>query len=253
MDPPDSRGSGHCAARIRARASPGGSASDRTGVGLRTKEYQRDVLLGIAATGFVLSWAAAWKLSTRDARAGAARRSSRRSLRIGATLYLGLPFIGGLIPPGSISWTWVPLILLCIAGGAVATASWFLSVARLSVRCGSRGAAIVARVLAAAGALVWIGALLMPELDAAEDSLSSLYRTPLIQFGQATTLYDLLNDALQGYWSPLLLAAAAMPLASAAICASMLLLLRRTYPAAAPPPLLSTMAAQRDTSPRRAD
>jgi hypothetical protein len=204
------------------------------GWAVERKSHQREAMLGVAATAFVLSCAAAWKLSARDARAAVeSRRSLRLSLRAAAAVYMTLPFVVGLMPDESTPWLWLPVILLCVASGAVATAGWFLTAAALSVRCGSSSIAVVARLLAGAGALMWTALLLLPELDAPVDSLSSMYRTPLIQFGPSRTLYDLLNAVLQGYWHPLLLAAAAMPIASAIVNIWMLALLRRAYRPAA--------------------
>ena len=159
----------------------------RDGWAYEWKSPQRKWTLGVACTLWVLSWAAAWKLTAREPRTDGRNDGWRRALRVSATIYLAIPFLLG----PQLATTWIPamptdmviwLVIACALAGLWMAVAWFVYLARLARRAGVAVIPMLARFLAVLVALLFVTSVLMPELDGAEDSLTVLLSVPIPQF-----------------------------------------------------------------------
>jgi hypothetical protein len=192
------------------------------------KTTPRKWTLGIACTMWVLSWAAAWKLSARERQDESSNTRVRRALRIAATMYLAVPFIAGLGPHYNAGWEIVVPLLMCTLAGFVATGAWFIQIGWLAARAGDLTGPIEARLLLFANVIGFFVAL-MPELDAPEDSLSQMLGSYICQFGTVEWLYRL-RLSFYNHMTPNLfeIVGVILPLWSAILCLRLFGILRRT-------------------------
>jgi hypothetical protein len=149
------------------------------------KTKKRAAVLGIVCARWVLECFGVWKIATPEHR-GEKQSFARQILRFGAVslLVTVLPWWTRDQPLQSILMFFAVFGLL----GIVATPCLYLVLARLARRAGCRGLRIAMLVLLPIMAL-WSLNVLLPELDAPEDSLHYLFTVPSIPYasvGQAT-------------------------------------------------------------------
>ena len=149
--------------------------------------------LGIACTMFVLSWAAAWKLSTGEAvpTRERVREPARRLLRWCATLAATGPFIFGCLPRTVTPWPFFVAIIVAALAGVIAAPAWFVHAGNLAARAGARLLPVEARPLAVLSGLLMLFMMLMPSFDGPNDSLSMLADEHLCQFGPVDTFWNI--------------------------------------------------------------
>lgn len=189
------------------------------------REPSRAVLLGIGCTIWVLAWFAAWKLG-RPEPGTPPRRSSR--LRVCATLYLALPFCGGLVPRSNASIAWIVPMLGAMLAGVIACAMHYGIVRHLAWRMGSRFLPIHATLLAIFGVFVLLVDLLMPDGHGPVDSLSMIIGLPTLQIGSVDHLRHVIRMWRGGWPHPLEWLMLVFPLWSIAVNGWLLALLIRT-------------------------
>ena len=193
---------------------------------------QRCVTLGAACAMWVLSWAAAWKLTTPEPGPQPPRSRGRRVLRAFATMYVAVPFIAGLAPAYNAGIEFIAPLLVCVAAGIIAAVAWFVRVGQLAARVGSRSLPVEARLLAVCNGVSAI-LLLAPRLDAPEDSLSHLLSAHIVPFGSAEWIHETLAAVEQGIIPhPIEWVAGLLVVWSAAVSLRLLVLLRRAARAA---------------------
>jgi hypothetical protein len=197
------------------------------------RSIQRRWTLGIACTMWVLSWVAAWKLTTRERPRPMTAQRAQWTLRISATGWLLMPFIFGWMPRYNAGWEWAVPVLGTILCGIVAGGAWFTCVGLIAGRAGATVLAIEAKVLACLNVGLTLFVILLPELDGSEDSLSMLIDAHLSPFGPAESLRELHVYADNGIAPhPIQLALLIVPLWSVTVSARLMWALRRAAPRA---------------------